>query len=218
MESTRKPFGAQSVVMLFVGVLLGFGAVRARAAFRASDEQVALWFETRLPELRYALVTSADERYAGQEGALARTVASAPLEREVALASQRALARPAVLVFLLAVLILLAPAGAVARVSAPRAGDALARAGAVARAAADPLASIVVRVVPPAYTGLPATSHDDPSTVAALAGSRVTVDGLGTGVRAVIGPDTVAATVRNGDGGGWRLALPVPERALRASR
>ncbi len=26
MESTRKPFGAQSVVMLFVGVLLGFGA------------------------------------------------------------------------------------------------------------------------------------------------------------------------------------------------
>ena len=203
-------------VAILIGaiVLLGFGAVRARAAFRASDEQVALWFETRLPELRYALVTSADERYARQEGALAQTVASAPLEREVARASQRALARPAVLVLLLAVLFLLAPAGAVARVSAPRAGDALARAGAVARAAADPLASIVVRVVPPAYTGLPATSHDDPSTVSALAGSRVTVDGLGTGVRAVIGPDTVTATVRDGDRGGWGLVLPVPERAM----
>lgn len=200
-------------VAVGVVVLIVHAWARAREAFRASDEQVALWFEARLPGLRYALVTCADERYAGAEGPLSLSVATAPLEREVARAARRALARPAMLVFLLTALMLLVPAGVVARVSAPSGGDALARAGAASRAATDPLASLVVRVVPPAYSGLPATAYDDPSTVVALAGSRVLVEGLGVGVRAVVGADTLRATVRDRDGSGWRLTLSVPERS-----
>ncbi len=187
-----------------------FGPVRA--AVRATDESVALWFETRLPSLRYALVTSVDARYAGSVPALERAAADAPLEREVATASRAALVRPALVVAVLAIGLLLLPPAAIGRITTPAAGDALGRMGTDARAAADPLATIVAHVTPPAYAGLPAATYDEPSTIAALAGSRVRIEGRGTGVRAVVaaGADTLDA--RESDGG-WSVALAFPDSA-----
>lgn len=203
-------------------VLLSLGAAtlallmlsRVRDAITASDEAVALWFERRLPTLRYALVTSVEHRFAHAAPALERSVASAPLEGELGRAARRSLARPGLLVTLLALLLFVLPTGAVARVTVPRAGDALSRAGAATLAARDPLAAIVVRVAPPAYTALAAVSYDDPSSVVALAGSRLTVEGLGAGVRAVVDGDTLGATARASGSGppGWRLTLHVPAR------
>ena len=189
-----------------------------RAAICASNESVALWFEARLPSLRYALVTSVDARHAGSVPALDRAVSEAPLEREVATASRSALVRPAIAVGVLALLLVLIPGGAVGRVAAPRDGDALDRAGASSRAATDPLATIVVRVTPPAYSGLAATSHDDPSTVAALVGSSVRIEGRGTGVlvRAVARDTDSSRTAGRpavNDGDSWSVTIPVPERA-----
>ncbi|MDH5235616.1 MAG: hypothetical protein OEW77_11715, partial [Gemmatimonadota bacterium] len=187
----------------------------ARPAWRATDEQVALWFERRLPALRYALVTSVEARHAAAAPALEPAVAAVPLEHEVTSAARGALARPAGLVALLLAVLALAPAGAVSRIARPSPGDALMRPGAAARAARDPLATIVVRVVPPGYSGLEATSFDDPSTVSALPGSRVVVEGLGEDVRAVAERDTVRAATReaaSAGAAGWRLTLAVPAR------
>lgn len=186
-----------------------------RAAWGASDEMVALWFERRLPALRYALVTSVDPRFADAVPALERSATAAPLEREVALATRAALLRPALIAGALAIAVLVLPGGAVARVLAPAAGDALDRPGAASRAVADPLATIVVRVAAPAYSGIAAATYDDPSTVAALAGSRIRVEGRGAGVRAVVRRDSLRADTlaARADGEGWSIALPLPARA-----
>ena len=181
-----------------------------REAWRVTDAQLALWFERRIPTLRYALVTQAELGAAQRSDALERVVASAPLEATIAEATRSALARPALTVVLLGALLVLMPAGAIGRVVSPSAGDALDRPGAIAGAAGNPLATIVVRVEPPAYTGLAAQSYDDPATVAALIGSRVTIEGLGRGVQAIRNEVADSATLR---GDRWRIALPVPARA-----
>jgi hypothetical protein len=178
-----------------------------RAALHASRESLALWFEGRLPELRYALVTSIDPAAAGEVRArLERVAAEAPLEREVQQATRHALLRPAIVAAVMLLALVLAPRGALSRVAAPAPGDALERPGAAARAVTDPLASIVVRVTPPAYAGLRATAYDDPSTVSALIGGRVHIEGLGQGVRADVGG--VVTPSRGSDG--WSIDLPVP--------
>lgn len=183
---------------------------RIMPAWRASDEAVALWFERRLPSLRYALVTAVDPHVTTVPPALERAVESAPLEPEVSRASRAILLRPVVAVLVALALLAVAPDGAVARVTAPRAGDALERAGADSRAESEPLATIVVRVVPPAYTGLGSTAIDDPSSVAALAGSRVVVEGRGRGVTAELDSARLVPSERDGV---WRVAFTVPARA-----
>ncbi len=189
-------------------------------AFRAPFEQVALWFEERIPSLRYALVTFADLGASGgrravdtsdaraTEGALLAAVEGAPLEAHVRSATRTALTKPLLLTVIAAVLIAVLPDGAVARVTAPRAGDLLERPGAAGRAAADPLATIVVRLRPPAYAGLAVEAFDDPSSVRGLVGSEVVVEGRGRDVRAVVGDS--ARAVRSG-GDRWSLTLPMPK-------
>lgn len=181
-----------------------------REAWRATDQQVALWFERRLPVLRYALVTQAELGAAHALPELERDVASAPLEAEVGAAARAALVRPALTLALLLALMLMLPAGAVGRVVAPAAGDALDRPGSGTRGTVDPLATIVVRVQPPAYSGLSASAVDDPATVAALIGSRITIEGRGRDVRGTIADRVLPATA--GDDR-WRLTVPMPQRA-----
>jgi hypothetical protein len=209
------PLGARRALLplalLAGGIALARGLLgRVQPAAIASDEAIALWFERRIPALRYTLVTSVDPRFAAQVPPLEREAGQAPLEREVTSAARAALVRPALLALALAAALLVLPAGAVARVVSPAPGDALARAGAAARAGTDPLATIIVRITPPAYAGLAARAYDDPSTVAALAGSRVLIEGRGAGVRAVVGGDTLAARQT---GTAWSVALPLPPQA-----
>lgn len=193
-------------------VMLALSGGRAYAASRAAtDESIALWFEQRIPSLRYALVTRlSGEPDAVAEAALDRVIADAPLEREVASATRASLLKPALGLLGAVALLALLPDGAVGRVTAPSVGDALERPGAAAAAASDPLATIVVRVQPPAYSGLSVESYDDPATVRALAGSRVVAEGLGRDVSLL---REAGAQQAEYSGERWRLALPVPTRA-----
>lgn len=209
------PFGVRRAVLpvavVAAAMVLVWRVARdVRAALRATRESLALWFEARLPDLRYSLVTSIDPAAGGDVRARLEAVAAeAPLEREVQLATRHALLRPAMAAIAMSLLVVLAPSSAVGRVANPEPGDALARPGAAARAVADPLASIVVRVTPPEYTGLGAVAYDDPSTVAAMVGGRVRIEGLGQGVRADVAG---ARTVSRGTDG-WTIDLPVPAKA-----
>jgi hypothetical protein len=193
-----------------VATLAILGVPRLRDALRATDESIALWFERRLPSLRYTLVTLADPRAGGLPAAVSASVAAAPLETEARRATREAVLRPAFALVLAVAALLLVPDGAVARVATPRAGDSLSRAGADRRAVGDPLATIVVRVTPPAYSGLPLRAEDDPASVAALVGSTVRISGAGDGVRAVIGDSTRPARETRE---GWEVSLPLPARS-----
>ncbi len=210
------PLGLRDA-MLPVAVLGGVallalqGIPLVRDAMRASEEAVALWFEHRIPQLSYSLVTAVDPAVRDPHPALAERAGQAPLEQVAARATRETLAHPAFALAIAALALLLVPDGAVARLTAPSEGDSLARAGTGLRGAADPLAAIVVRVTPPAYAGLPVRSEDDPASVAALAGSSVGITGVGAGVRAIVGADTLAARE---SAEGWSVAMRVPARVV----
>ncbi|MGH7654625.1 MAG: hypothetical protein ACREN6_08180 [Gemmatimonadaceae bacterium] len=177
-----------------------------RAGVRGDAASAALWIEARFPSLRYTLVTAVDPRYAGQVPEIEHAAGAVPFEPAVRKAARKALAGPAIATVSLTLVLLLLPAGAVARVVRPAAGDALSRAR--ARSRTNPLATVVVHVSPPAYAGLQQESFDNPASVRALVGSALSVEGvMGDGaVAATVGDSgRKLAAVQSGDR--WTLAL-----------
>ncbi len=180
-----------------------------RAGVRGDAGSAALWIEARFPSLRYALVTAVDPRYAGRVPEIESVAAAVPFEPAVRTAARRALTGPAVAVALFALLLMVLPAGAVARVIRPVAGDALSRARAGSHT--NPLATVVVRVSPPAYAGLREESLDNPASVRALVGSTIRVEGVaGDGpVTATVG-EGAGATPAEQSGDRWTVPLVMP--------
>jgi len=194
-----------------LATLLALAWRARRTGVRGDLDDVALWFERRLPSLQYALVTQVGLGNTSNEH-LEAQIRSAPLEQEVVHAWRSAAGRPALALALLAIAVAFVPSGALGRVIAPAAGDLLNRPGTSSRAALDPLASIVVRVTPPAYAAQAAQAHDNPATVSALVGARVQIEGLGAGVSAVSATDTLGAIARTNDG--WQIATTMGRAAL----
>jgi hypothetical protein len=208
------PLGAVArVVIIPLTVLAAFAAAsvvlwRGRAA--RSVERVALWVEERAPELRYALVTAIDEALAPleQNRALHAAAERTDIDGLVRHAWRRTLGRGA-----LACLVL----GGVLAVLGPSDLMRAAERELVKRAAPRPalpmgnrLLALSARVVPPAYSRLPAQTMREPSNVAALIGSRTTIEGKGPpdGVTASLGADQLAA--RDGDRG-WAIGVMMPK-------
>ena len=177
----------------------------------------ALWIEERVPSLQYALVTSLEQDAERSGSLLAREVErhrweSAILPR----ALTRATVPPLVAVGVATVMLFALPSGVVARVRAPRAGDALDRPAVSRRADASRLTPLVARVLPPPYAALGPTSVDEPSTIEALAGSRIELEGRGPadGITATVGNTELAAATR---GSRWSLNLTMPASPSRAA-
>lgn len=177
-----------------------------------SRQAVALWIEERLPTLRYALVTVLDPRWAGAVPELECIVAGARWGATVARAVARAAAPPLVLLVLAGAIGAVLPAGIVARINAPRPGDALARMPRGEVAAGNRLVPIVATVTPPAYSGLRAETHEEPVSVAGLAASSVRLEGRGgpDGIEAALGEAALAVT---GGADRWRVIFAMPRRA-----
>ena len=174
-----------------------------------SLDAVALWLEERVPELRYALVSALD---APQP--------SPTLEREVAVVRWSSVMRramghallPPLLVLAAAITLLLAlPAGVRARISEPRAGDALLRASGTPSPMRNRLSPLVGEVVPPAYTGEHHLIIDEPSSVEALTGGHIIIRGQGAaaGITARVGG--VPAQPRD-SADQWHLDIIVPAK------
>ena len=186
---------------VFVFAMLLYRGLGARSLGR-----VALWVEERHPSLRYALVT-AIEAPASHE--VERQAVATPWWDEERGVLLRALALP--LLGLLVAIALLAVAPRLARtvtgereIAAPAGSHANSR-------SADPLASVHVTVEPPGYSGAAASTVDDPTSVDALVGSRVTVSGSGDAkvVEASLDSSTLAARSTNGH---WQLGVVMPPR------
>jgi hypothetical protein len=189
------------------GLLAGAAALwRGRHA--RSTQRVALWIEEHAPALQYALVTAVDPRYAGDDVTSARIEAA---ERAVAAARVDTLVRrgvvraagPALLALGVAVVVaVLLPAG----VLRARLGGAALGGPAVAGNRLTPLRA---RVTPPAYTRWPTREIEEPSTIAALVGSQIVLEGRhdGVGVRVTVG--NASARVVSHDGR-WQATFPIP--------
>jgi len=181
---------------------LGRAQVRAVAVDRA-----ALWIEERIPSLRYALVTAVDPLYQGRVPELDAQVDAYRYDDVARGVVWTAVRVPAATVLGTCIVLLLLPRGSVGRVARPAAGDALRRE--TSSVSHDPLATLVVVIEPPAYTALPSTTSDDPSSVRALVGSRVTLKGRrgSDGVYATVDSNRRAA--ENSDGR-WQLSVTMP--------
>lgn len=174
-----------------------------------SLDGVSLWLESKVPALRYALVTLRERRFASSGPALEAVVATTywgePLRRALIRAGMPLLIGAG----LFALLPMLPPA-ALHRLTQPRPGDILDHAG--AGQPTDPLHPLVVTVTPPAYSGIAAATLEDPQTVQALAGSRLRIDGpsAAAGTSAMLGrrPLPVTATADR-----WSVTLSMPDTA-----
>ena len=202
-------------------LLGGIGGVAAaawalwRTRHARSLRRVALWVEERLP-LHYAFVTGVERELAGVD---APTVAVPGWSSVVRRSGGRALVAPLAAIGGALVVLGLVPAGTRGRVAAPRHGDALERRGFGAAPARSRLEPLVVRVVAPRYAAIPDSAFDEPSTVRALVGSTMIVEGRGAadGVVALwraAGDTALARPLAVGAAGDrWRATLVVGPRA-----
>ena len=206
------PIRAGVVPLGTAAAALAFALVLWRARRVRSPGAVALWLEEVVPSLRYTLVTAAESGAAEHAPELERAAAAADLTAPAARVIARALGAPVGALAAAAVLLLLLPAGVVARVRAPAPGEP--REGAAPPPViADRLTPLVAMVTPPAYSGLPARTLEDPSGVAALVASRIVLGGRGAprGMTARLGDATLAV---EGDGARWRVILAMPARPV----
>lgn len=182
--------------------------------------RVALWVEAQFPELRYELVTLAGRA----DGSPSAVDHHATLEQRVAgvqweAQSRRALARgllvPALVAASAAALLVAIPEATLARVTRPAVGDAATRRG-ITPESRSAVAVLSATVTPPAYTGTPRQSLDEPTLVTATVGSRLELRGRGDAQRVSATIDGRRLSVA-GDDGRWTVSLAVsgPPFAIR---
>lgn len=202
--------------VLPVALIAGAGTlffVLWRRRFVWSVRRVALWVEERAPELRYALMTAIDARYAEQLGErLAPIVAKANPSAFVRRAAWRSLV-PAGFALLLT--------GATFAVMPSTWREAAVGVGAGAAPAEEEMPSRLEdlrgSVTPPAYamrSGHDIVEFEDPASIAGLVGSQVDLHGLGVpdGIEIVLGETPLAAAPDGGDG--WRSEFTMPDSAV----
>lgn len=203
---------AAIIPLAALAAIAAAGTVLWRGRAARSATRVALWIEEHDPSLRYALVTAIDPEIAPPETHrdLYAAAGMADVRGMVSRAWRRALGRAALgCVIFGGALVILQPGGLLRA-----AGDALAQRAVGGQPApmANRLLHLTAQVVPPAYSRLPARTIEEPSSVASLIGSSVTVAGKGTarGVSATLGKADIAAGEADD---GWKVGLTMPKDA-----
>ncbi len=184
------------------------GALIWRTRHLVSIDRVALWIEERVPSLHYSLVTAIETHGAPFREGMERLVA----RERFGDITRRAILRgagPAVAAAIFAGLLLyISPTaafggGRLFRGSSESAGRAV--------PAGSRLEGLEVVVAPPAYSRESASTLDDPSSINALVGSRITIRGEGRadGVTGEAGGTRLGIS----DGrGGWTATLTMPAK------
>ena len=211
------PFPVQAgAVILPAAIVAGLATCALllwRRRFVWSVPSVALWVEERAPELRYALVTAIDPRYADDFGdRLAPAIAKVDPGSFVKRAALRSLL-PAAIALLVT--------GASFAAMPQNWREAAVGAGADAAPEGEEMPSrldvLHGSVTPPAYamrSGFEREEFDDPATIAGLAGSVVDLHGEGIpdGIEILLGETPLEAGPEGDDG--WTLEFTLPDSAV----
>jgi hypothetical protein len=148
-----------------------------RGRFAWALDRVALWIEERAPDLRYSVVTAADERYASTAAGASALLEKIDTGAFVRRAAVRSISPAVIWLAALLVLSSLIPA---------RWKDSAASKGLFGNAASSGLlagsrlAPIEARIVPPQYSRLPTEKLSEPTTLSGIRGSRVILEGPGS--------------------------------------
>jgi hypothetical protein len=165
-------------------------------------QRVALWLEERDLSLAYTVVTAVET----SDATLVRS-AHAAWTRTAQRRAVRAPLVPVVATIISLLVLLLLPAGAVARIRSPHPGDSIRGPGGDRRdESRSRLSPLVARIEPPAYTHVRASSIDDPTEIRPVAGSVVTFSGRGDaqGIVARVNGESFAASARGDE---WSIRM-----------
>lgn len=176
--------GALPIIAVLIGLaVLAWVAWRGRFAW--TFNKVALWIEEQAPELRYALVTAVDPRYADTVAAKMDPVVS----RVDTGVFVRRTATRSVLPALAALIVTAVIYFMIPSVYRPKPDLAGILSGTPSPVVmGNRLSPLNGTLTPPAYTGWRSKNFVNPSTIAGLMGSRVVLTGRGT-------PDGIVATL-----------------------
>lgn len=198
-----------SVMIAIIGGVMVTAMTLWRNRNVTSRELVALWIEERIPRLNYSLVTSMEPGapFHGIEAAVAREDIGAVTATAVRRAIVPALLAATVaggLFYVTSASEFASNAGVLSRLGG-RPADAVVTAG-------NRLVDFEVVITPPAYTGARTITLDDPTSVSALTGSRITISGAGSGanIRAAIGIGRLGVSSRQNR---WSVLLTMPGKA-----
>lgn len=190
---------AASVTVVVAIGILGFLVWKARTI--RSMTSVALWLEETIPAMHYEIVTSAGADKPLPE--LERSVRIDGMQPFVTHRLTRVLLRSAILLLGASLIYLVSPATSLGR---GRIHAGLARAFPGAVSPINKLASIRMRITPPAYSGLRPSDRIDVASVTTLAGSRVSLSGSGSPEGILVTVDGTAVTT-TGDDDRWSVSL-----------
>lgn len=195
-------------VAMIVGLIVAATSIW-RSRHLSSAARVALWIEEKIPALQYSLVTAMEHGASPFAPGMESMVATQDIAGVTYSALRRRLLPAMGAILAAALLLYVSPSAAFGRAGIfPRLG----RSGSnSASAGGSRIENIVARVTPPAYAGGTTRTLDDPSSITALAGSRVVVSGSGdaTGITARVAG--VATRVSN-TAEGWAAILVMPAR------
>jgi hypothetical protein len=211
--------GAITRVAVLAAALAALAALAVllwRERFVWTLGRVALWLEERIPELRYALVTAVDPRYAVTVGpAVEPLLTQVDLDAAVRRAAHRAGLPASVALAAAALAFSLLPGGwAASRLGIGGVGKPAEHAG------PSRLAPLRGSVRPPTYAleaGVKPQTLEEPTTIAGLAGSTVELIGPGApdGIEVRLGDSALAPAAADGGRGGgrWRVGFTLPDSA-----
>lgn len=208
---SRRPGITLAIAILLGAIATGILLWRSRRLL--SLERVALWVEERVPALQYSLVTSLERSDSPFARAMEESVARHNVGSATLIAIRRPIATVLAVVMAAVALLYVSPSGAFGRggILSPLGGVS----GGAPGAAGSRLEDIEARITPPAYAGGRVSSVRDPSSIAALTGSSITIRGSGsaTGLTASLDRSLRISEAE----GGWlfSIAMPAKPAALR---
>ena len=197
------------------GVALAAGAVVAagllwRSRHFSSRNRVALWIEERVPALQYSLVTAMEHSASPFSQGMEARIEREDVGRATLTALRKSVGNAVGALAIGALLLYVSPSAAFGRAGLfPRLGMSAPGSGGPA---ANRLETIRARVMPPAYTGERPVLLDDPTSITALAGSTVTIEGQGS-PSGISGSGIATPLKVTEKGEGWSVSLIMPAKA-----
>jgi hypothetical protein len=198
-----------SAAIVVAGAVIGLAIAVAllwRARHSLSTSRVALWIEERIPDLQYALVTAMEQSGSPFVDEMERAAARQDINSATHAALRKALLGLTALA--IAALLLYVSKSDVGREAGlSRFGHA---GGSSDVPAGSRLEGIQAVVTPPAYTGERRVTLDDPSSIAALTGSIISIRGKGSAA-GLMASGSVPTRI-SGTDAGWTVSLQMPAK------